>query len=265
MPESDKSAITPAFTVSRYGGIYSMTKVPLPWWHWRALLSTLRHPRAAWRARREPRPDFVSYLGAELASRSVEEYERVARETRAIFRGQTALRMGTAEAEVARAAADASIFGAGYLGVHSDGRVERMGPKGFRQAGDVLSDWLDDLAKDPWPVDPTALTRDELLRRGHCLRPRTPRTTAFERYVGRLLDASEPPSGVPFFADARGVQDQAVPIMAVHPAARDEIAARLADQTVSCHACCGGPKKLGHEPGCEVGIRAMFASGRFDG
>lgn len=32
------------YTVGKYGGTYSITKAPWPWWHWRGLLARLRHP-----------------------------------------------------------------------------------------------------------------------------------------------------------------------------------------------------------------------------
>lgn len=263
MPESDKSAITPAFSVDRFGGTYSMTKVRLPWWHWRALLATLRHPRAAQRARREPTPDFVSYVGGRLATASIEEYDRVARQTKAIFAGPTALFFDTADVEAARAASDAAIFGVGYVG---DGPASA-----FHHAG-VAAAWLESLAASMPPPDPVGLTRDELLRRDyrHIAREMgAPLAVGFvERMLARFDAEAERNLSVdrsPFFTAAPASKvEEAVPIAAAHPAVRDEIAARLADQTVPCHACCGGPKKLGHEPGCEIGIRAMFASGRFD-
>lgn len=40
--EREEPAGQPAFTVEKFGGVHSWTRVPLPWWHWRSLLRRLR-------------------------------------------------------------------------------------------------------------------------------------------------------------------------------------------------------------------------------
>lgn len=249
MPELRDGEDGSAFTVDRYGGIYSMEKVPLAWWHWRSVAAKLRHPVRAWRSR-GTRADFAGFLADRMRDAWLDEFEDVNRDTRRIFEGPSAFYKATID----------TIREADRVALHEaqDAKSREVGAFVAR----VVARLLDE---DPPRLDPVGLTRDGLLRRDAAerARERDPGLPFFRTSSAGMPSADEVVDSL-LCAQRRPPEIRPLRVTATErdlPAVRRMLGL---ERSVPCYQCCGGPKALGHVPGCEVDVRRLVRSGKFD-